>query len=399
MTPERVGNQHAAVPPGEDAPIYLDHQATTPLDPRVAEAMAPWQGVPANPHARHHALGRAAARAVEEARGRIAAAIGGHAREIVLTSGATEADNLAIRGLVPGPDGRDTVVTVATEHAAVLAAARAVEAAGGRCVIVGVDGAGRVDLDALAAAVDRRTALVSVMMANNEIGTLQPLDAVARIARSAGARVHTDAAQALGRVALDVGRLDVDLVSLSAHKAYGPAGIGALWVRSRPPTGLRALMVGGGQQDGRRPGTVPTALAVGFGRAAEIAAAEREDEARRLAGLDARFLDALRSKVEDVHVIGPELERLPGCVNLAFPDVEAEDLLDAVPGLALSSGAACATGAPGPSPVLEAIGVPPMLARCSIRIGAGRGTTAEDMDAAAAALAAAVDTLRRGRAA
>lgn len=395
--------------------LYLDHQATTPADPAVIAAMADWLARPANPHATAHGLGRAAAAAAAEAKAAIGAAIGGRAAEVVLTSGATEAGNLALAGLFPRPDGRDRIAVSAVEHPCVLETARRLEGAGLGVDILPVDSDGRVDVAAARAIIDRRTAVVSVMLANNETGTVQPVAEIARIARAAGALVHCDAAQGLGRLPIDVAALGVDLLGLSAHKAHGPPGIGALWVRAKPPTGLRPILAGGGQQDGRRPGTVPTALAVGFGVAAGLAADRQAAEAAALhdladtfiARLDARLgrsggawrLNGPRSAVEtDAETAAPVTKRLPGCLNLCFPGVSAEDLIDAVPQLAIASGAACATGRRGPSTVLAAMGLTAQDADASIRIGFGRGQTASEARIAADAIAAAVDRLRRAAA-
>jgi cysteine desulfurase len=323
----------------------------------------------------------------------------------VLTSGATEANNLALRGLVPARDGRDRLVVSAVEHPCVSETARDLAAAGIGVDTVPVDRDGRVDPSDIAAVVGPRTALVSVMLANNETGAVQPIAEIAAVARAAGARVHTDAAQALGRLPIDVAALGVDAVSLSAHKAYGPQGVGALWLKAKPAPGLRPLLHGGGQQDGKRPGTVPTALAVGFGVACRLAAERRAADAAALDGLAEALLARLEDRLGPLRVNGPRTaiaggvrKRLPGCLNLCFPGIPAEDLIDAVPDLALASGAACATGRQGPSPVLAAMGLTPAQADGAIRIGFGRGQTRADAERAADALAAAVDRLRRAAA-
>jgi len=355
-------------------PIYLDHQASTPLDPRVREAMLPWleAGRAGNPHSGHRA-GRAAADAIELARRQVAELLGAAPAEIVFTSGATEANNLALFGL-SRPGG--LVVTSAIEHPSVLACLPELEAAGRRCRQIAVDGDGRLDLDALAAALDVPACLVSVMAANNEIGTRQDLDAIAAIAGTHGACLHTDATQAPADAA-PVAARGIAAASLSAHKIYGPAGIGALYVsRDRP---LTARAVGGGQQGGRRAGTLPVAPIVGFGRAAALARAAAAEEAARLEDLAHRFVTGIEAAWPGTRRNGGA-PRLPGCVHLTLPGIDAADLLLDLDEIAMSTGSACATGAPGPSHVLKAIGMSDADAHASIRVGLGRFTTADDVD-------------------
>ena len=383
--------------------VYLDHQATTPVDPVVAGRMAPWfAGLFGNPHSRHRHGSRAEA-AVNEARAQVAALIGANPHEVVFTSGATEANNLAIKGVMRAAraSGRDHLVTAATEHPSVLACCRRLERDGVRVTVLPVDPGGLVDPRQLSQALTPRTALVSIMTANHEIGTVQPIGDLAAVARNRGVPFHTDAVQAAGRIPVDVRGLGVDLVSLCAHKMYGPPGIGALWV-SRA-VALEPLMDGGGQERGLRPGTVPVPLAVGFGAAAELAAAAMPDEARRLAALGDRLLDRLASGIEGLRVNGlrdggregVRERRLPGTLSVVVPGVDAADLMDAVPDVAMASGAACAAGSDRPSHVLEAIGLGPLDAACSLRLGAGRFTTEAEIDTAAARLVGAALRLRR----
>ncbi|HYD98124.1 MAG TPA: aminotransferase class V-fold PLP-dependent enzyme [Alphaproteobacteria bacterium] len=377
-------------------PIYLDYQATTPLDPRVLEAMLPWWGARfGNPHSTGHARGRDAGAAVEAARAEVAALIGGDPREIVFTSGATEANNLAIKGAARFHRRRgDHVVTVATEHKCVLESVRALEAEGFRTTILPVGPDGLLDLDRLAAALDDRTLLVSVMLANNEIGTIQPLAEIARIAHAAGALVHTDAAQAAGKIPVDVAALDVDLMSLSAHKLYGPQGIGALWLRRRPRARIAPLFDGGGQERGLRSGTVPTPLAVGFGAACAVARAEMPAESARIAALRDRLAELLVSRLAPVYVNGHPTRRLPGNLSIGFAGVEATRLLAALPELALSAGSACTSAAVEPSYVVRALGRDDGEAAATVRIALGRFTTAGEVERAAELLIGRVTALR-----
>jgi cysteine desulfurase len=374
------------------APVYLDYQATTPCDPRVVEAMLPWFTQKfGNPHSSSHAFGREAADAVERARAQVAALIGAEAREIVLTSGATESNNLAIKGAARFQRGRkDHVVTLATEHKCVLESCRQLEREGFRVTYLPVRPDGLVELDRLAAAIEDGTLLVSVMAAHNEIGVLQPLAAIGALCRERGILFHTDAAQAAGKIPLDVEAMKIDLLSISAHKLYGPKGIGALYVRRRPRARLEALIDGGGQERGFRSGTLPAPLCVGFGEACAIAAAEMEDEAPRLAQLRGRFLALLRGRVAEVRLNGAAEPRLAGNLSLAFPGIDAEKLLQACPSVALSTGSACTSAEIEPSYVLRALGMPDGLARASVRVAFGRFTTDAEVEFAADALAAAV---------
>ncbi|MGO8918158.1 MAG: aminotransferase class V-fold PLP-dependent enzyme [Stellaceae bacterium] len=381
------------------APIYLDYQATTPVDKRVLEEMLPWFTEKfGNPHSATHAYGREAAEAVDRARGEVAALIGAEPREIIFTSGATEANNLAIKGAARFHRalGKDHIITVATEHKCVLESAQAMAREGCRVSVLPVDGKGLVDLGALNAAIDERTAIVSVMAANNEIGVLQPLEEIGALCRSRGVLFHSDGAQAAGKVPLDVGAMAIDLLSLSAHKIYGPKGIGALYVRRRPRARLSPLLDGGGQERALRSGTLPVPLCVGFGAASRIARAEMAQEAPRLLGLRRRFLQGLRARLPEVLLNGDGERRLPGSLNLSFPGVPALALMEACPSLALSTGSACTAAEVEPSYVLRALGLSEALAGASLRIGLGRYTTDAEVDFAVDALAAAARLVAGG---
>ena len=383
-------------------PIYLDHHATTPLDPRVLEAMQPYLTEEfGNASSATHAYGWRAEAALEDARERVAAAIGASdPAEIVFTSGTTESDNLAIQGVLRASrERRDHVVTTAIEHAAVLDTCRALAREGFGVTVVPVDAEGLIDPDAIAHAITPRTGLVSVMMANSEIGTLQPVDAVAASCREREVPLHTDAAQAVGKVPVDVGGSGVDLLAFCAHKLYGPKGIGALYVRSgRPRIRLRPLVYGGGHERGRRSGTVPVALVVGFARAVELCLEDLPREAARQTALRDRLLERLRKGVEDVRLNGHPSRRLPGNLNVAFPGVAADALLVALRDVALSTGSACASGRGEPSHVLRAMGLSPELARASVRCGIGRGNTEAEIDRVADRLVEEVARARRARA-
>lgn len=378
-------------------PIYLDHQATTPVDDRVFEAMQPYfRDDFGNAASKSHVFGWRAEAAVEEARERVAAAIGARPREILFTSGATESNNLAILGAarVRRP-GRTGVVTLVTEHHAVLDPVRQLEREGATVHRIPVSPDGQADLEALRAVIAGDTAVVSVMAANNEIGVLQPLGEIAALCREHGAWFHSDAAQAVGKVPLDVDALSLDLLSISGHKIYGPKGIGALFVRvSRPRIRLEPLQYGGGHERGMRSGTLPVPLIVGLARALEIAMAEREHESRRLGALRDRLWAGLSYAIDGLRLNSDLEHGLPGNLNVSFEGVDGEKLLLALPDVAVSSGSACTSALPEPSHVLAAIGVPEALARASLRFGLGRGTSEEEVDLAVERVAAAVRELR-----
>ena len=378
--------------------IYMDHHATTPVDPRVVEAMLPWfTEAFGNPSSRTHSYGWAAAEAVDQARAAVAGLVGASAREIVFTSGATEADNLAIKGVAAAADGRrDHLVTVGTEHHAVLDPCRRLERAGWRVTRVGVGSGGLVDPAAVEAAITGRTALVSVMAANNEIGVLQPLADIVARAHARGVPVHTDAAQAAGHVPFDARALDVDLVSVTAHKMYGPKGVGALVVRRRAPRlALEPLFDGGGQEGGLRSGTLNVPGIVGLGRAAQIRAAELETEGARLRALRDRLLAGLRAGAGGVRVNGSLEARLPHNLHVSFEEIEGEALLMALGDIAVSAGAACSSASAEPSHVIAALGVDAALARASLRFGLGRSNSEADVDRAIERVVTVVRQLRK----
>ena len=383
-------------PPAE--PVYLDYQATTPTDPRVVDAMLPYFTERfGNPHSAQHRHGSVAEQAVETARGQVAGLIGAQPNEIIFTSGATEANNLALIGGLRfrRAQGRDHLVTAATEHKCVIESARALEGEGASVTFLPVRPDGLIELDRLADAITLRTALVSIMAVNNEIGVIQPLAEIAALAHAQGAWFHSDAAQAAGKIPLDVEAMGIDLMSLSAHKLYGPKGIGALYVRRRPRVRLTPLFHGGGQERGLRSGTLPTPLCVGFGAAAAIAAAEMAAESTRLSGLGRRFLAGLRAALPDTTLQGSAERRIPGNLNVAFPGVDAERLLAALPELSLSTGSACSSAAVEPSYVIAALGLDAAAARGAVRIGLGRFTTEAEVDFAVERLVEAVRALRR----
>jgi cysteine desulfurase len=378
-------------------PIYMDHNATTPVDPRVVEAMLPCLTEHfGNPASRTHAYGWAAARLVERSREQIAAALGARSDEVTFTSGATESNNLAIKGVAwaLGERGRH-LVTAATEHKAVLDPCRRLEAEGFEVTVLPVDRHGRVDPEQIAAVLRRDTILVSVMLANNETGTLQPLGQIAAACRAAGVLLHTDATQAVGKIAVDLGALGVDLLSLSGHKLYGPRGVGALIVRRRRPRlRLVPLLDGGGHESGVRSGTLNTPGIVGLARALEIACGEMVDEGRRMTALRERLRDAIASGLGGVHENGHPSERLPNTLNLSFEGVDGNALLVGLSEVAVSSGSACTSAEPKPSHVLAALGVPPALAAASLRFSLGRGNTEAEVDTVAAAVRRVVAELR-----
>ena len=372
-------------------PVYLDNQATTPCDPRVVEAMLPWFTERfGNPHSAEHGMGQEAAAAVEAARREVAALIGADAREVVLTSGATESNNIAIKGAARHAAsmgagmgiGRRRVITVATEHKCVLECVADLALEGFEPVVLPVGPDGLLDMGLLGEALATPTLLVSVMAVNNETGVIQDIAAAAARAHAAGALFHTDAAQGVGKVPLDVGAMGIDLLSLSGHKVYGPKGVGALYVRRRPRVRLAPLFSGGGQERGLRSGTLPTPSIVGLGEACRLAGLEMEADGARIAGLRDRLLAELRRRVPGLRVNGAWEQRVAGNLNLTFP-APALEMLAAVPELCASTGSACSSAAVEPSYVLRALGLDDDAAARTLRLGLGRFTSAADVDFAA----------------
>ena len=374
--------------------VYLDHNATTPLDPRVLDSMLPFLREEFGNPSSLHWFGQRARAAVEEARASIAELVGAQASEIVFVASGSESDNMALRGVAArAQPARRAIVVGTVEHHAVLNTAKALRDEGWPVALVETRSDGALDLDDLARQVGPATALVSLMQANNETGVVQPVAEAARLARAAGALVHCDAVQAAGKLALDVRALDVDLLSLSAHKLYGPKGIGCLYVRRGTP--LAPLVRGGGQERNRRAGTENVAAIVGFGAAARLARESLDDEAVRLVALR----DRLRTRLLrlDGVVENGTATRLPNTLNLSFAGTEAESLLMALDleGIAVSTGAACAAGGVEPSHVLKAMGFPPERVQSSLRLSLGRTTTEADVDRAGEAIAAVVARQRR----
>lgn len=377
--------------------IYLDNHATTRPDRRVVEAMRPYfEEEFGNPSSKTHPYGWHAEEAVNKARTQVARLFHADPKEIVFTSGATESDNLAILGALRGhADKGDHLVTAATEHPAVLDVARHAAAQGARVTVLPVDGRGRVDPDAVRDACTDRTVLVSIMAANNEVGTLAPLEAIGRLCKERGILFHTDAAQAAGKIPIDVQALAIDLLSISAHKIYGPKGVGALYVRRRDPrVHLEPMVFGGGQERGLRPGTLNVPGIVGLGAALDIARAVLDEEAERTRRLRDRLQKGIQERVDGVRFNGDPEHRLPNNLNLSFEAVEGEALLLSLEGIAVSSGSACTSEKREPSHVLKAMGVSDTMAQTSIRFGLGRGTTEAEIDEVIGRVAEAVARLR-----
>lgn len=376
-------------------PIYLDYQSTTPTDSRVVEAMMPYFTTKfGNPHSRSHKFGWEAEEAMEEAREQIAELIGADAREIIYTSGATEANNLAIKGVAKFyGDTKNHIITVVTEHKCVLDACRRLEQEGFKVTYLPVQANGLLDLKVLEDAITDKTALVSVMAVNNEIGVIQPLAEIGKLCRKHGVFFHTDAAQAFGKIKLDVKEMCIDLMSISGHKIYGPKGIGALYVGRKPRVRIEAIINGGGQERGMRSGTVPTPLAVGLGVASKIAKEEMDAEHKRITELTDRFLDKIM-QIPEVFLNGDRQSRIPGNLNISFSCIEGESMIGAIKNIAVSSGSACTSASLEPSYVLRALGVDEELAHTSIRFGFGRFTTEEEVDYAIECVTNAISRLR-----
>ena len=372
--------------------IYLDNQATTACDPRVVQAMLPWfTRAFGNPHSAEHAMGQEAADAVERARHELALLLRADPRELVFTSGATESNNLAIKGAARharrSGDGRRRVITLATEHQCVLESVRDLAEDGFEPVLLPVEPDGRLDPERLRHALSVPTLLVSIMAVNNETGIVQDLAALAPVVRAAGGLLHSDLAQAVGKLPLDVRALDLDLASISGHKFYGPKGVGALFVRRRPRVRLAPLFSGGGQERGLRSGTLPTPLVVGLGEAARLARLEQADESQRLGALRDRLLARLQALIPGIIVNGTLEHRIPGNLNLRLPGRTALAVMADAPELCLSTGSACQAAEVAPSHVLTAMGLTQAEAARSLRLAIGRFTSAGELDQAADCLA------------
>jgi cysteine desulfurase len=381
--------------------VYLDYQATTPVDPRVVDAMLPWFSERfGNAHSTQHAFGAQAAEAVEAARAKIAALLGAEPREIIFTSGATESNNMSIKGAArfARRHGRgDHLITFETEHKCVLESCAALADEGIRTTLLKVGADGLVDLDALAATIENGTVLVSAMAVNNEIGIIQPLAEIGKLCRERGVLFHTDAAQAAGKIPLDVDAMSIDLMSVSGHKLYAPKGVGIIYVRRRPRARLLAEISGGGHERGIRSGTLAVPLIVAMGVACEIADQEMAQEVGRLAEFQRSMLSQLQAAVPDLVANGSMEQRFAGNLNVGFPDIDALALMASLNDVAVSTGSACTSGSVEPSYVLQALGLQHSILTGSIRIGFGRFTTQSEIDYAARRIAEEVAAQRGGQ--
>jgi len=377
--------------------IYLDFQATTPMDPRVIDSMMPFLTENfGNAHSRTHSYGWEAMDSVEQAREQIANLIGAEGKEIIFTSGATESNNISLKGVARFyKEKKKNIVTTQTEHKCVLDSCRALEKEGFKVTYLPVQKNGLVDLNQLSEALTPDTSICSVMAVNNEIGVIQPLSDIGKICREKKVFFHTDAAQAVGKIPLDVNKLNIDLMSLSGHKIYGPKGIGALYVRRRPRVRLEPIQSGGGQERGLRSGTLPTALIVGFGKACQLAKEEMVRDEKHVNKLFQRLYSGIKQKIPEIFLNGDEFNRYRGNLNISFAFVEGESLLMAIRDIACSSGSACTSASLEPSYVLRALGVEEDLAHTSIRFGIGRFTTEEEVDYTVDILSKSVDRLRQ----
>lgn len=376
--------------------IYLDYQSTTPCDPRVVETMLPYFSEKfGNPHSRNHSFGWEAEEAVEKARAQIAALINADPKEIIFTSGATESNNLALRGIA-GFYGhkKNHIITSIIEHKCILDTCRHLQQQGFEITYLPVSDKGLVDPQDVQNAIKETTCLVSIMAVNNEIGTIQPINEIGKICREHSVFFHTDAAQAIGKMPIDIRTMQIDLMSLSSHKIYGPKGIGALFVSRKPRVRLSAMITGGGQERGMRSGTLAPMLCVGFGEACTLLQDNMSKEIERLNVLTRRFYQGITSQLEEVYLNGDEEKRIPGNLNLSFAYVEGEGLMMAMKDLCVSSGSACTSASLEPSYVLRAIGVGEDLAHTSIRFGLGRFTTEEEVDYAVKRVVESVNKLR-----
>ena len=403
MTETIVRGQAAGAERGDGIklPIYLDYQATTPLDPRALKAMMPYFTEHfGNPHSSTHAFGLISAEAVERAREQVASLIGAEAREIVFTSGATEANNLALKGVAAFEcehrhGRRNRIITVVTEHKCVIETCKHLGRDGHDIVTLPVGGGGLVDLGELAAKMNDKTLLVSVMGVNNETGVIQPLAEIGALCREHGAYLHSDCAQAVGKIPLDVNAMNIDLMSISGHKLYGPKGVGALFVRRRPRVRLVAMIDGGGQERGMRSGSLATPSCVGFGEACAIAEVEMDCENERLLRLRDHLYEGITARVCGVSLNGDRTRRIPGNLNLSFTGVGGEQLIAALGDLAVSTGSACNSAKIEPSYVLMALGLESARADASIRFGIGRFTTKAEIDYAIQTVAEQLARLRQ----
>src|SRR5215510_14962911 len=388
--------QHIA-PDGIKLPIYMDNHATTPVDPRVLEEMLPFfTDKFGNAASRNHSFGWAGEEGVETARERIAKLIGATTKEIVFTSGATESDNLAIKGVAEMyREKGNHIITAVTEHKAVLDTCKRLEKYGYRVTYLPVQKSGLIDMDDLKRAMDDKTILVTIMAANNEIGVLQPWAEIGKLCRERGVLFHTDATQAVGKVPIDVNKQNVDLMSISAHKMYGPKGVGALYVRRKSPrVQISPIIDGGGHERGLRSGTLNVPGIVGLGKACAIAIEEMPRESCRLAGLRNRLRDRIMGRLDEVFINGSMEHRLPGNINISFAYVEGESLLMGINDVAVSSGSACTSATLEPSYVLKALGTGDDLAHSSIRFGIGRFNSEAEVDYVADRVIETVERLR-----
>ena len=361
--------------------IYLDYQATTPVDKRVIDKMIPYFGeIYGNPHSRNHSFGWEAEQAVEVARENVANIIGANPKEIIFTSGATESNNLAIKGLADFyGDKKNHIITCVTEHKCVLESCRLLSEKGFEVTYLQVNKDGLIDIKDLESKINDKTLLVSIMGVHNEIGVIQPLKEIGEICRKNSVFFHTDCAQAIGKINVDVNEMNIDLLSISGHKIYAPKGVGALYVRRKPRVRISAMMSGGGQERGMRSGTLSPALCVGLGEACRICAEEINEESKRITKLKNIFLEGIQGECADIFMNGSETNRVPGNINLSFAYVEGESLMMGIKNLAVSSGSACTSASLEPSYVLKALGVSEELAHTSLRIGIGRYTSEKDI--------------------
>ena len=376
-------------------PIYLDYQSTTPVDERVLSEMLPYFSIKfGNPHSRSHSFGWDSEEAIENARNLVADLICANSKEVIFTSGATESNNIAIKGVARFyKEDKNHIITVATEHKCIIDTCRHLEQEGFKVDYMSVGSDGIIDLEELKSLINNKTSIVSVMTVNNEIGVIQPISEIGKICRENGVFFHTDAAQAFGKIPLDVNAMNIDLMSISGHKIYGPKGVGALYVRRKPRVRLTPIIHGGGQERGMRSGTLATPLIVGLGAAAKYAKKEMKEEYDRISDLSNKIIDGVMS-LPDVYLNGSKERRYPGCLNFSFSCVEGESMIGAIKNLAVSSGSACTSSSLEGSYVLRALGVEEELAHTSIRFGIGRFTTVEEVNCAIESIKNSVDKLR-----